>query len=356
MATLGHCRHVCPLCLASFARFLALFALSPISRAFAPCVCFQYLAAAACAFAESPFTSQIWHGRAERRTSAHILVVARYHFRFLHCVTLCPPHIVAHYHTGVPRGICSSLAVHSLFLSKFSSMTLKFAIVASIALVLVAGATSTFAARPADCGARFAENVSPADRTPTCDNAIQNLAVDVQGLAPCYRNSGLYFSSPEVVCSPNCLGPTVKAAQKLAAACKPSEAVKASSSGANVYNSWANEAAAKAACAKNSYGRTCLSDFSSLSVQAANYELSQKDKSYAEKYNLANKDWKEVFDCNGPCARPVYDAVKGDGTMIPSLYFQTYDGSSPVFKVLEQVCGFKPTAGKDCDSTKPSSA
>jgi hypothetical protein len=230
---------------------------------------------------------------------------------------------------------------------------------ASIALVLVAGVNVAFAGT--DCETKFAENVSPRYRTAECSAVIRSLPYTVSGLKQCYRNTGLYFSNPETVCSPNCLEPTIEAAKKIADACPIDETYEGEEDNApqHVYQAWANEEAAKISCGKLPDGKYCISLFSSLAVQAANYELAKKNESFEKKYDLADVDWRKEFDCDGPCTVPLYKALKGNGKLAPSLYFYVYDGLYPVFKVLEEVCGIEPETEqeekKDCDGSAPSS-
>ncbi|KAI9592599.1 hypothetical protein BDF19DRAFT_451049 [Syncephalis fuscata] len=214
------------------------------------------------------------------------------------------------------------------------------------AFLLLANSAANVMAQDAS-GGKFADNL-PAAKSESCKLEVNKVSYVASELQSCYRNNGVYFSTPDVVCSPNCMNASIEGSKKLTSACNlTKENTKDSPS--HVYVAWSNEAAAKAACTKNTAGKFCIETFSSMGATAANLALSKQEPHMVEKYKLNELDWRAELDCDGPCTRALYDAVNGDGNQAPVLYYFGFNSFKDIFAALEEKCGFKP---KTADATK----
>jgi len=207
----------------------------------------------------------------------------------------------------------------------------------AIAVLAVAALAAPSLAIGSTC--KFAENVGT--KTEKCSAAIAQLPYVSPALKQCYRTTGIYFATPETVCSPNCLDASVRASKLLADACPSNNPDPSRSTPADVYKVWANGDAAKAVCGKSQAGKLCINEFAPMQVMADMLDMSKASGSKV-KLNKTQQELKKTFLCADPCTRSVYDSLNGDGTKAPILYFYGYDGLTKLFKAFEEVCQFQP--------------
>ncbi|KAI8057030.1 hypothetical protein BDF22DRAFT_653087 [Syncephalis plumigaleata] len=225
----------------------------------------------------------------------------------------------------------------------------------AIAAFTVMASSMTGAMAQKTNNSKFSENLMTATISESCKRDAGQVDYTAPELKSCYRNFGMYFSNAPLICSPNCLDASIKAAKKISQSCSLT-VDNTKDTPTHVYPTWADEKIAKAACTKNSQGKYCLDTFSSMAGQIANYKLSKTQPGIIQKYNLDKIDWKTELDCDGPCARPFFEAIGADAKKVPVLYWQGYTDFNDYIDIYEDKCGFKRSEMKAKSGTPTSAA
>jgi len=168
------------------------------------------------------------------------------------------------------------------------------------------------------------------DESERCQSTLTSLHTKFPALTSCFPSATLYFSTPSNVCPEKCLSVTIEASKAISANCEAKG--HEDTPGflpADVYNNWANEEAARAACSVPNDGRSyCLNRLETAMLHAQMEKLGMGIKGNA----------KELLGCHEKCLRDYYKAVNGAGEKAPVLYYFGGAMVADIFTSWKQHC------------------